>query len=149
MSGQNACPALRAVNSAWRRQYSTSARKTPPALLNSPNTVFSGIQPTGVAHIGNYLGALSAWGRLCARSPPSTRLIFSIVDLHAITMPPPPESLREYKRQGAAMIMASGVDPERCVLYAQSAVSAHTELCWILTCMSEFGYLSRMTQWKV
>ncbi|KAK7208380.1 hypothetical protein BZA70DRAFT_273570 [Myxozyma melibiosi] len=147
-----AFPTRRAAKALSFRQFSTAApptsRNVPEQLRDAPQTIFSGIQPTGIAHLGNYLGALSAWGRLCARSPPSTRLIFSIVDLHALTVPPPADLLREYKRQCAAMIIASGVDPKKCVLYVQSAVPAHAELCWILTCMAEFGYLSRMTQWK-
>ncbi|KAK9242931.1 hypothetical protein V1506DRAFT_546013 [Lipomyces tetrasporus] len=113
------------------------------------STVFSGIQPTGVAHLGNYLGALRAWGQLSA-SPPQQfdHTIFSIVDLHALTMPPAPDKLREYKRTSAALILASGVDPEKCILYVQSDVSGHAELCWILSCFSDFGHLNRMTQWK-
>ncbi|KAK9484031.1 hypothetical protein V1527DRAFT_471256 [Lipomyces starkeyi] len=113
------------------------------------STVFSGMQPTGVAHLGNYLGALRAWGQLSASTPPQfDNTIFSIVDMHALTVPPPPDKLREYKRTAAALIIASGVDPEKCILYVQSEVSGHAELCWILSCFSDFGYLNRMTQWK-
>ncbi|KAK9463320.1 mitochondrial Tryptophanyl-tRNA synthetase [Lipomyces oligophaga] len=114
----------------------------------APMTVYSGIQPTGIATIGNYLGALQGWARLCARSDPQATIIFSVADLHALTASPSPEQLRLFRRRAAALIVASGVDPERSILYYQSAVPSHSELCWILSCSAEFGYLSRMTQWK-
>ncbi|KAK9469605.1 hypothetical protein V1512DRAFT_200625 [Lipomyces arxii] len=129
-----------------RRQFSASTRRD---VQKSAPVVFSGIQPTGVAHIGNYLGALRAWGKLC-NSPPQKfeHTIFSIVDLHALTVPPSADKLREYKKIAVATIIASGVDPAKCILFAQSDVPAHAELCWILSCFSDFGYLNRMTQWK-
>ncbi|KAK9236712.1 hypothetical protein V1525DRAFT_457357 [Lipomyces kononenkoae] len=113
------------------------------------STVFSGIQPTGVAHLGNYLGALRAWGQVSASTPARfDTALFSVMDMHALTVPPPPDKLREYKRTAAALIIASGVDPENCIVYVQSEVPGHAELCWILSCFSDFGYLNRMTQWK-
>lgn len=111
--------------------------------------IFSGIQPTGVPHLGNYLGALLQWVQLQNTSPPSTKLLFSIVDLHAITVPQHPGQLRRWKRESLATLLAVGLDPERSVLFYQSTVSAHSELMWILSCTASMGYLSRMTQWKV
>ncbi|KAK9453684.1 hypothetical protein V1511DRAFT_504186 [Dipodascopsis uninucleata] len=111
-------------------------------------TILSGIQPTGIPHVGNYLGALKAWGKLSKTAAMNDTLIFSIVDLHSLTVPPSPDNLRKWKREAAAVIMASGVDIKKCTLFAQSAVAKHAELCWILMCYANFGYLSRMTQWK-
>ncbi|KAL7940899.1 hypothetical protein V8C42DRAFT_336166 [Trichoderma barbatum] len=113
-----------------------------------PRVVFSGIQPTGVPHLGNYLGALRQWVNLQRDEQPSTKLIYSIVDLHAITVPQPPETLRQRKREVLAALVAIGLDPERCTLFYQSSVPAHSELMWILACTASVGYLSRMTQWK-
>ncbi|KAK9371114.1 hypothetical protein V1509DRAFT_636789 [Lipomyces kononenkoae] len=118
-------------------------------IRHKGSTVFSGIQPTGVAHLGNYLGALRAWGQVSASTPGQfDNAIFSVVDMHALTVPPPPDKLREYKRTAAALIIACGVNPENCIVYVQSEVPGHAELCWILSCFSDFGYLNRMTQWK-
>lgn len=87
-----------------------------------PRVVFSGIQPTGVPHLGNYVGALRQWARLQRDEPPSTRLIYSVVDLHAITVPQPPETLRRRKREVLAALLAIGLDPERCTIFYQSSV---------------------------
>jgi tryptophanyl-tRNA synthetase len=111
--------------------------------------IFSGIQPTGVPHLGNFAGALRQWIQLQDNEPASTQLIFSVVDLHAITMPQPPERLREWRRQAFASLLAIGIDPDRATLFFQSGCPAHSELMWILSCTSSVGYLSRMTQWKV
>ncbi|TVY36910.1 Tryptophan--tRNA ligase, mitochondrial [Lachnellula subtilissima] len=114
-----------------------------------PNQViFSGIQPTGVPHLGNYLGALQQWVHLQNTAHPSTKLLYSIVDLHAITVPQDPERLRRWKRETLATLLAIGLDPNRSILFYQSSVSAHSELMWILSCTASMGYLSRMTQWK-
>ncbi|KAL7814882.1 hypothetical protein V8C44DRAFT_348485 [Trichoderma aethiopicum] len=86
-----------------------------------PRVVFSGIQPTGVPHLGNYVGALRQWARLQRDEPPSTRLIYSVVDLHAITVPQPPETLRRRKREVLAALLAIGLDPERCTIFYQSS----------------------------
>ncbi|KAK0384774.1 hypothetical protein NLU13_7252 [Sarocladium strictum] len=116
-------------------------------LRQSPRVVFSGIQPTGIPHLGNYVGALRQWVHL-QDAEPNSKLIYSIVDLHAITTPQPPEQLRRYKREALAALLAIGIDPERSTIFYQSAVSAHSELMWILSCTASVGYLSRMTQWK-
>lgn len=116
--------------------------------LASPRVIFSGIQPTGIPHLGNYAGALRQWVQLQRREEPETKLIYSIVDLHAITMPQAPEYLRRCKREALAALLAIGIDPERATLFYQSSVPAHSELMWILSCTASVGYLSRMTQWK-
>jgi tryptophanyl-tRNA synthetase len=112
------------------------------------NVVFSGIQPTGVPHLGNYLGALRQWVRLQDEAAPNTTLLFSIVDLHAITVRQDPRALQQWRREMLASLLAVGLDPARCVLFAQSSVKQHAELMWILSCGASMGYLGRMTQWK-
>ncbi|KPM36884.1 hypothetical protein AK830_g9667 [Neonectria ditissima] len=113
-----------------------------------PRVIFSGIQPTGVPHLGNYIGALRQWVQLQHQEPPETKLIYSIVDLHAITMPQSPDRLRRCKREALAALLAIGIDPDRATIFHQSSVPAHSELMWILSCTASVGYLSRMTQWK-
>ena len=90
--------------------------------LRPEDLVFSGIQPTGVPHLGNYLGALRQWVRIQNSSPLSTRLYFSIVDLHALTMLPCAEAIRSRKKETLAAILAIGLDPKRCTLFYQSDV---------------------------
>ncbi|KAG5930682.1 hypothetical protein E4U42_000022 [Claviceps africana] len=114
----------------------------------APKVVFSGIQPTGIPHLGNYIGALRQWVQLQRHEPPDTKLIFSIVDLHAMTTPQDPGTLRRRKRETLATLLAIGIDPDRSTLFYQSTVPAHSELMWILACTASMGYLSRMTQWK-
>ncbi|CZT21436.1 related to mitochondrial tryptophanyl-tRNA synthetase [Ramularia collo-cygni] len=111
-------------------------------------TIFSGIQPTGVPHLGNYLGALREWVKLQNQAEPSTRLIYSLVDLHAITIRQQPNQLRQWRKESLAMLLAIGLDPRRSTLFHQSDVPAHSELMWILSCQASTGYLGRMTQWK-
>ncbi|GAB7362108.1 hypothetical protein MBLNU230_g2137t1 [Neophaeotheca triangularis] len=110
--------------------------------------IFSGIQPTGVPHLGNYLGALRQWKRLQDEASPQTTLIYSLVDLHAITIRQDPSQLRQWKGESLAMLLAIGLDPKRSTIFHQSDVPAHAELMWILSCQASTGYLSRMTQWK-
>jgi tryptophanyl-tRNA synthetase len=106
--------------------------------------VFSGIQPTGNAHIGNYFGALRQW---VARQD-DYDAFYCIVDLHALTLPWDPEELRNHSLRKAAELLACGLDPERVVLFVQSHVPAHTELAWVLLCISRMGELRRMVQFK-
>lgn len=87
--------------------------------------VFSGIQPTGVPHLGNYAGALRQWVRLQHHEPSTTKLIYSIVDLHAITTPQSPERLRQWRREALISLLAIGIDPDRCILFHQSSVSTY------------------------
>jgi tryptophanyl-tRNA synthetase len=110
--------------------------------------IFSGIQPTGIPHLGNYLGALRGWVKLQNEADASTRLIYSLVDLHAMTVRQDPAELRRQRQESFAMLMAIGLDPHRSILFHQSDVSAHAELMWILSCQASTGYLGRMTQWK-
>ncbi|ORY86831.1 tryptophanyl-tRNA synthetase [Protomyces lactucae-debilis] len=112
-------------------------------------TIYSGIQPTGFPHLGNYLGALKQWLHLQQTEPADTRIILSLVDLHAITQPVPAAQLKAWKKEMLAVLLAIGLDPARCIIYEQSRVREHTELAWILSTMAPMGALSRMTQWKV
>ncbi|KAI5259425.1 putative tryptophanyl-tRNA synthetase [Aureobasidium subglaciale] len=119
----------------------------------SPRVIFSGIQPTGVPHLGNYLGAMQQWVRLQNEASANTSLIYSVVDLHAITVYQDPNALRTSKREMLAALLAVGLDPQKCTIFYQSDVGhsqvpAHSELMWILSCSASMGYLSRMTQWK-
>lgn len=106
--------------------------------------VFSGIQPTGQLHVGNYLGAIRSWVAMQAEHD----CVFSIVDLHAMTVPYDPAELPKRVLATAATLIGCGIDPERSVLYVQSHVREHTELCWILNCITPLGSLQRMTQFK-
>jgi tryptophanyl-tRNA synthetase len=108
------------------------------------NRIFSGIQPTGNFHLGNYLGALRNWVKLQA----DFDCIFCIVDLHALTQPQDPQQLRAQTREVTAAYIAAGIDVERCIIFNQSTVSAHAELSWLLGCMTPLGWLNRMTQFK-
>ena len=113
-------------------------------LMETKQRVFSGIQPSGNFHLGNYLGALKNWVAI----QDDYENYFCIVDLHAITVPQDPKVLRHKIREVAAIYLASGLDPEKCVIFRQSKVSGHAELCWLLNCVAHFGELSRMTQFK-
>lgn len=106
--------------------------------------VFSGVQPTGNIHLGNYLGALRQFVEL----QEDHECIYCIVDLHAITVPQDPKELKEHILDVAALYLAVGVDPKKSIVFVQSDVSAHAELSWVLTCNSYTGELSRMTQFK-
>jgi tryptophanyl-tRNA synthetase len=106
--------------------------------------VFSGIQPSGIVHIGNYIGALKNWVAM----QDSYDCLYCIVDLHAITVPQKPETLREAILRTAATTLAVGIDPEKSILFVQSDVAEHSELAWILNCFTYYGELSRMTQFK-
>jgi tryptophanyl-tRNA synthetase len=106
--------------------------------------VLSGIQPSGNLTIGNYLGALQQW----VAEQDHYDSYFCVVDLHAITLPQDPEGLRAKTREVAALYIAAGIDPEKATVFVQSHVPAHSELAWILTCMSPLGWLNRMTQFK-
>ncbi|SCV30224.1 related to tryptophan-tRNA ligase, mitochondrial [Fusarium fujikuroi] len=117
------------------------------SAITKPRVIFSGIQPTGIPHLGNYAGALRQWVKL-QEGHKEDKLIYSIVDLHAITTPQPADVLRKSKREALAALLAIGIDPEKVTLFYQSSVPAHSELMWILSCTASVGYLSRMTQWK-
>ncbi|KAJ3406322.1 Tryptophan--tRNA ligase, mitochondrial [Chytriomyces hyalinus] len=112
--------------------------------------VLSGIQPTGgVPHLGNYLGALTNWVNMQpAADTPDHRVFYSIVDLHAITMPQDPATLRRNIHDMAVSLLSVGIDPDRAVLFRQSRVHLHSELAWILFCKTPVAWLGRMHQWK-
>jgi tryptophanyl-tRNA synthetase len=106
--------------------------------------VFSGVQPTGDIHLGNYVGAMKQFVGL----QDEHECFYCIVDLHALTVPQDPEALRKTSYRLAAIYLAIGLDPKKSTLFIQSQVSAHAELGWLLSCISYFGELSRMTQFK-
>ena len=107
--------------------------------------IFSGIQPTGRKHLGNYIGAITQYVAGQDRGDPA---IYCIVDLHAITVPYDPSELRERLYDTTAILLAAGLDPARCVLFRQGDVEEHTELCWLLAGVTAFGDLNRMHQFK-
>lgn len=106
--------------------------------------VLSGVQPTGNLHIGNYLGALKNWTKIQY----DYDSIFCIVDLHAITVYQPPAELRAKVEEIAALFLACGIDPKHSTVIAQSTIPGHSELSWLLTCVTPIGWLERMTQFK-
>lgn len=106
--------------------------------------IFSGIQPTNQLHIGNYLGAIKQWVEL----QKDNECIWSIVDLHALTIPYDPKTLQQKIRETAIACMAAGIDPEKSILFVQSQVKEHTELGWLLNTICPIGELERMTQYK-
>jgi tryptophanyl-tRNA synthetase len=114
------------------------------ATYSGPKRVFSGIQPTGSLHLGNYLGALKKFVDLQA----DFDCVFCVVDLHAITLPIEKGALADQTRQIAAAFLACGIDPAKSIMFPQSAVLAHTELAWIFNCVARMGWVERMTQFK-
>ena len=114
--------------------------------MNNQNSmrVVSGIQPTGDLHLGNLLGAILRWVRM----QDEAHCLFFLADLHALTIDVEPAKLRGNVREMAAALIASGIDPDKSILFAQSAVPAHAELAWILQCTARVGWLNRMTQFK-
>ncbi len=108
--------------------------------------IFSGVQPTGNLHLGNYLGAIKNFVDL--NNKVENRCIFCVVDLHAITVNQDPKELRNNIRETVAAFIASGIDPKKSIIFNQSQVSAHSEAAWILSCIARMGWLNRMTQFK-
>ena len=108
--------------------------------------IFSGVQPTGNLHLGNYLGAIKNFVEL--NNNKENKCIFCVVDLHAITVKQNPNDLRDNIRETVATFVASGIDPKKSIIFNQSRVSAHSEAAWILSCTAKTGWLSRMTQFK-
>ena len=106
--------------------------------------IFSGVQPTGNLHLGNYLGAIKNWVEL----QKEFECIYCVVDLHAITIPRTPKEIHEDTLEVTAGLIASGIDPSKSVLFNQSQVSHHSELAWIFNCTAKLGWLNRMTQFK-
>ena len=112
--------------------------------MSDKQIIFSGIQPSGLITLGNYLGALKNWRELQEEYD----CFFSVVDMHAITVRQTPAELRRRSRETMALLIACGLDPEKNVMFLQSQVPAHAELTWVLSCYTMFGELSRMTQFK-
>ena len=108
--------------------------------------IFSGVQPTGNLHLGNYLGAIKNFVEL--NNQKDNECIFCVVDLHAITVKQDPKELKKNIRETAATFIASGIDPNNSIIFNQSMVPAHSEAAWILSCVSRIGWLNRMTQFK-
>ena len=110
----------------------------------SKNRIFSGVQPTGSLHLGNYLGAIRNWARL----QDEFEAIYCVVDLHAVTAPHDPKELSRATREVTAGLIASGIDPARSIIFNQSMVPEHAELSWLFSCVARLGWLNRMTQFK-
>ena len=108
--------------------------------------IFSGVQPTGNLHLGNYLGAIKNFVELS--NDKNNECIFCVVDLHAITVMQNPKDLRNNIRETVATFIASGIDPKKSIIFNQSQVSAHAEAAWLLSCVARMGWLNRMTQFK-
>ena len=108
--------------------------------------IFSGVQPTGNLHLGNYLGAIKIFVEL--NNDNENECVFCVVDLHAITVSQNPKVLRNNIRETVATFIASGIDPKKSIIFNQSQVSAHSEAAWILSCVARMGWLNRMTQFK-
>jgi tryptophanyl-tRNA synthetase len=114
------------------------------AATKHPLLAFSGIQPSGKLHLGNYLGAMKNWVKLQEKMS----CIYCVVDLHAITVWQEPAELAQSTREVTAACIAAGIDPERSILFNQSQVTAHAELAWVFNCVARIGWLNRMTQFK-
>ena len=108
--------------------------------------IFSGVQPTGNLHLGNYLGAIKNFVNL--NNDKDNKCIFCVVDLHAITVKQDPKELKNNIRETVATFIASGIDPKKSIIFNQSRVAAHSEGAWILSCVARMGWLNRMTQFK-
>ena len=108
--------------------------------------IFSGVQPTGNLHLGNYLGAIKKFVEL--QNDKNNECIYCVVDLHSITVKQDPKILKKNIRETTATFLASGLNPNNSIIFNQSSVSAHSEGAWILSCVSRMGWLSRMTQFK-
>lgn len=117
---------------------------TAPAEKPKYARVFSGVQPTANIHLGNYLGAIKRFVDV----QHEMQSLFCVVDLHAITVPQDPKKLIGQTREVAAAYLAAGIDPQKSIIFVQSAVSAHAELAWLLNCVARMGWLERMTQFK-
>ncbi|KAN0065155.1 Tryptophan--tRNA ligase, mitochondrial [Thecaphora frezii] len=142
-----ASPSASSSSSSTPRSHPLRSLTT-PSSPPKPKTIFSGIQPTGIPHLGNYLGALRNWVDLQNTASPNDTLLFSIVGMHALTMPQDPKLLFRERREMMAILLAIGLDPERCTIFHQDQVKQHAELAWYLMCLTPFGKLGRMTTWK-
>ena len=123
-------------------QETTGAATADPSVRRR---VFSGIQPSGEFHLGNYVGAVKNWVRL---QESDRENFFCVVDLHSLTVPQNPDELRARTRSLAGIMLAAGIRPEKSTIFIQSHVTAHAELCWLLNCVTPLGWLHKMTQYK-
>ncbi|XP_076789135.1 tryptophan--tRNA ligase, mitochondrial isoform X2 [Arvicanthis niloticus] len=143
-----ALSSVRKARECWR--FIRALHKGPAATPATPQKesgerVFSGIQPTGILHLGNYLGAIESWVKL---QEEYDTVIYSIVDLHSITVPQDPTVLQQSILDMTAVLLACGINPEKSILFQQSQVSEHTQLSWVLTCMVRLPRLQHLHQWK-
>ncbi|KAF8172075.1 hypothetical protein BJ912DRAFT_1034170 [Pholiota molesta] len=130
------------------RRYATGTAAHSEPKIERGRIIFSGIQPTGILHLGNYLGALSNWVKLQNEARPTDDVIFSIVGWHAITLPQDPKQLSQSRKDMLATLLAFGIDPKKAVVFFQEDNQCHTELSWILSCITPVQKLRRMTTWK-
>ncbi|KIY68792.1 tryptophanyl-tRNA synthetase [Cylindrobasidium torrendii FP15055 ss-10] len=128
--------------SALRKAYSTA-----PATANK-RVILSGIQPTGTPHLGNYFGALTNWVHMQNTAGPEDVMLYAVVGWHALTLPQNPDALRAARNDMLAVLLAIGLDPKKSIIFHQDHNQDHTELSWILSCMTSMGHLLRMTTWK-
>src|SRR5215472_10041652 len=140
----DASQTIAAIDQLFHRDFEIAYDRNSPDSSTMKTRVFSGMQPTGNLHIGNYLGALKNWVRI----QNDYECIFCIVDLHAVTLFQEPAELRAKILEIAALYLAAGIDPKVCSIMVQSSVAAHAELAWMLTCVTPVGWLERMTQYK-
>lgn len=156
---KNQTSVLKFINLVKRNRYHTSASlfaaETVKTLdygskldLPKESIIFSLIQPTNQFHIGNYLGTIKVWRDIVNQNKGNNKLLFGLADLHALTKPKNGKEFKKARLEAVASIVALGVDPEKAVIFCQSAIPEHSELNWILCCLTGMGYLNRMTQWK-
>ncbi|XP_008145465.2 tryptophan--tRNA ligase, mitochondrial [Eptesicus fuscus] len=138
---------MRKTRGCWGfiRALHRTPEAAPVPQKDAVRRVFSGIQPTGTPHLGNYLGAIESWVSL--QNEPGS-VLYSIVDLHSITVPQDPAGLRQSILDMTAALLACGINPEKSILFQQSQVAEHTQLSWILTCMVRLPRLQYLHQWK-
>lgn len=131
---------------AVRSSASVSVSESKPVVSTSTSRprVLSGVQPSGALHLGNYLGAVRQW----AEQQDTTDNFFAVVDLHAVTVKAAGATLRQQTLEATAMYLACGIDPAKSSIFVQSHVTAHVELCWLLNCITPYGWLQRMIQFK-
>src|SRR5919109_5475371 len=145
------CSARWRSRRCWQPRWPTAASSRRRTSCANPRPrrfqvvrIFSGIQPTGSKHLGNYIGAI----RQYVEGQDRGEAIYCIVDLHATTVPFDPADLRRSTYDTAAILLAAGLDPQRCIFFRQGDVSEHTELCWLLCSVTAWGDLNRMHQFK-
>ncbi|KAI0263769.1 tryptophanyl-tRNA synthetase [Gloeopeniophorella convolvens] len=143
-----ATPSGRSVVACSTRSLGAYSTRNVSTNSESSRIIFSGIQPTGIPHLGNYFGALANWVYLQRTAAPEDKLLFSVVGWHALTLPQDPKALLEARTTMTALILASGIDPKRSIVFHQDEVQNHTELAWIFSCLTPIGKLKRMTTWK-